>query len=57
MPSNLKMVRIQTKIEEMFNGLIDLSDTKSDDEKPVFLSSKIVTISPKKIKPYVSAKG
>lgn len=46
MPSNLKTVRIQTKIEEMFNGLIDLSDTKSDDEKPAkFLSRAIAALS------------
>ena len=46
MPSNLKMVRIQTKIEEMFKGLIDLSDAKSDDEKPTkFLSRAIAALS------------
>ena len=46
MPSKLKMVRIQTKIEEMFKGLIDLSDAKSDDEKPTkFLSRAIAALS------------
>ena len=33
MPNNLKIIRIQNKIEDLFNGLIDLSDAKSDSEK------------------------
>ena len=33
MPNNLKIIRIQNQIEDLFNGLIDLSDAKSDSEK------------------------
>ena len=31
--SNLKMVRIQAKIDELFKELVDLSDVKNPDEK------------------------
>ena len=46
MPSNLKMLRIKNKIEELFDNLIDISDAKSDEEKiNKFLTRAIAALS------------
>jgi len=46
MPNNLKMIRIQNRIEELFKGLIDLSDAKSNEEKTnKFLTRSIAALS------------
>lgn len=33
MPSNLKLIRIQTKLDELFDSKIDLSDITNTDER------------------------
>ena len=42
MPNNVKMIRIQSKLDELFSDMIDVSDAKNDEDRRNKLNSRAI---------------